>query len=165
VVADSNPLPDRLVAPVHQDAVELALPDEKNIDQPSVVAVEVGKHTDIVKQFTADPMGLLYDDQQLLLRSVNVDQKSLELDQEIRFPLESVGDLEICGEDSINIQRFDAGISDESNLDVSGEGFSQLLQEDRFSRAHIPGQKNKALVLEDAIPKPRKAFPVLFAQP
>jgi hypothetical protein len=110
-------------------------------------------------------MCLLYDDQQLLLRRINVDQKPLKLDQEIRLPLESVGDLEICGEDSINTQRFDAGISDESNLDVSREGFSQLLQEDRFSRAHIPGQKNKTLVLENAIPNSRKTFPVLFAQP
>ena len=44
VVADGNPLPDCLVAPVHQHTVEFTLPDKKNIDQLSVVVVDVGKH-------------------------------------------------------------------------------------------------------------------------
>ena len=121
MIAYCDSLTQGFVAGVHEHLIELDLPNEKKVQQLAVVVVDVGEHTDFVKQTVGEALGLIDDDKQPFLRIVNAADEFLEFDQKIGLAVDGRCHSQFTRKDVEEIQKREAGVLNGCNGDITGE--------------------------------------------
>jgi len=165
VIAYRNSLAQGPVAGVYENLIELDLPNKKDVDQRAVVVVDVGEHTDFVKQFVGEALGLIDDDKQALLRIINTVDEFFEFDQKIGLAVDGRCHSQFTRKDVEKIQKREAGVLDGCNGDIIGKACQKASDQNRLAGTDIACQKQEPLVFEDAVSQNRQTLLVLFAQP
>ena len=118
-------LSDSLIALLIEHSIELALPDEKDVDQFAVIHFDVGQQPDLFKEFVVESLGFIDDQQNFFIGGGGIVQKMLQMDQKSALAVKAPVHIKLFSQ---KIKKVDAGESRIRNVGHNGGNIDQLDQ-------------------------------------